>query len=310
MFYCGRDHQAADRTAHKSACKAIKKALQILDTKERELRAHPGDSLTPPNLFEEGVGHFWGILETRPYMQARYALVEALQKIHTREAVQTASDHIMDMLRLCRGDNMGVRELAPALLLRLGKDQACYDFCKWYATEGQRGDYDWGNMDLGFLDLEGENTFESIELWTRKYFDLSHTIAVMLVKVRLLLDISELHKVTLVGEQVPAEPISNIREQLVRAVVKENQKIIESPDQTSLLEMLEDQVAGLFLAVKKSNKYFWPALLDPGDNLTTRPQAYTYGSRAQMVLYLQHNYQSWAETPGAIGMIRELSNKS
>src|SRR4051794_23568030 len=121
-------------------------------------------------------------------MRARYGVVEALVKIQTFEAVQAALGHILEMLRLCRGDNMGVRDHAPALFLRLGKDQDCYDFCKWYATEGQRGDYDWGNMELGFLDVKNADTFESPKLWTGEWTDLSHAVAVTLIKVRLLID--------------------------------------------------------------------------------------------------------------------------
>jgi hypothetical protein len=52
--------------------------------------------MTPPNIFEEGVGHFWGIHETRPYMRARYGLVESLLKIKTSLAVQAALDHALD----------------------------------------------------------------------------------------------------------------------------------------------------------------------------------------------------------------------
>jgi hypothetical protein len=33
----------------------------------------------------------------------------------------------MDMLRLCRRDTLEVRDHNPALFLRLGKDQECYD---------------------------------------------------------------------------------------------------------------------------------------------------------------------------------------
>jgi hypothetical protein len=54
---------------------------------------------------------------------------------------------------------MGVRDLLPGLLLRLGKDQECYDFCQWYVTTGQRGDYDWGDMDLEFLDVKDVDSF-------------------------------------------------------------------------------------------------------------------------------------------------------
>lgn len=89
--------------------------------------------MTPPNLFEASVGHFWGIHETRPYMRSRYAVVEAYLAIDTYAAVEAARSHLADMLRLCRGDNMGVRDLVPAILLRLGRDQECYDFVGRYS---------------------------------------------------------------------------------------------------------------------------------------------------------------------------------
>ncbi|KAI5357195.1 hypothetical protein Slin14017_G125160 [Septoria linicola] len=57
---------------------------------------------------------------------------------------------------------MGVRQLAPALMLQLGKDQEAYDFMKWYGTSGSDDHYDWSNMDLPFLDLQGEDAFEPL----------------------------------------------------------------------------------------------------------------------------------------------------
>lgn len=75
--------------------------------------------------------HFGGWLQTRDYMRARYGLLESLSKIRTREAVQAARDHTMDLFRLCRGDDMGVRNMTPALMIRLGQDQEAYDFMKW-----------------------------------------------------------------------------------------------------------------------------------------------------------------------------------
>lgn len=122
VFYCGREHQFADRDDHKRACNAVKKTQSTMATEERILRDNPGDLMTPPNLFEEHAGHFWGILDTRTYMRARYALVEAFFEIETYTAVNAAHDHIMDLLRLSRSDNMGVRDLVPALKLWLGKD--------------------------------------------------------------------------------------------------------------------------------------------------------------------------------------------
>jgi hypothetical protein len=309
MMYCGRDHQVAHRGEHKAACNGVKNNQQVLDREERKLRATPGDMFTPPGatIFEDQAGHFWGIHETRPYMTQRYALVEALLKIKTIHAVQAASDHIQDMLRLCRGDNMGVRDLAPHLLLRLGKDQEAYDFVKWWATTGEDSHYDWGDTDLPYLDTKGADVFEPVERFTKTHFNTSHSIAVTLVKVRLLLDVQSLQNSGLLGEKVPQEILDSIRGQLAGNIIGANKDIMASKDQTPLIKKLESQVKEMYDGVKKSNKSYWTALLNPGRHLGKRPQMYSPGSLQHAELILQYSYDSWAETPGAIEMIRELS---
>ena len=308
VHYCSKDHQVAHRDDHKQACNAIKKSQKALDREETKLRSHPGDFMTPPNLFEESVGHFWGILETRGYMRARYALVEALLKIKTYAAVAAAQRHIMDMLRLCRGDNMGVRDLLPALDLRLGKDQECYDICKWYATTGQESNYDWGDMDNPFLDVKNADVFEPLlPNFVSKYGDLSHGVAITLLKIRLLTDARELQKSSLLSNKVPQEILDSVRDQLVSgSVIAGNKSIMNAKDQTPLIEKLEAQVQDLYTAVKKTNKYFWPALLNSGKHLAARPEAYSHGSSAQMQISLQHSFDAWMETPGSIDVIKEL----
>lgn len=72
------------------------------------------------NAFDEYVGHFWGILETRPYMRARLGLAVALRDFGD---FAVALDHLRDMLRLNPNDNQGVRDLVPGLLLALGRDR-------------------------------------------------------------------------------------------------------------------------------------------------------------------------------------------
>ena len=53
------------------------------------------------------------------YMRARYSLIEALREIDTRISVETQLQHAIDMLRLCQSNNMGFRDIAPGLMLRL-----------------------------------------------------------------------------------------------------------------------------------------------------------------------------------------------
>lgn len=279
---------------------------------EAELRATPGDGfMMPPGatIFEEEAGHFWGIVGTRPYMQARYALVEALLKIKTYAAVEAALNHLLDMLRLCRGDNMGVRDIVPAVFLRLGRDQECYDFMKWYATTGERMDYDWGDMEEPYLDLKDENAFEAPGPFVDKYAALSPTVSLTLLKIRLLFDCQALKNAALVGEKVPQEVLDNICSQMVGNIVSQRPDIVEGKNLDPLIEDLQSQVSDVYDAVQNANKYFWPALVQPGANLTAPLAAYSRGSEEEMQLILQYLYNSWTETPGAIDYIRKLTNK-
>ena len=75
-----------------------------------------GERTLGPEPFEEYVGYFWGVFETRPYMRARAALAEALWALDRREE---AVEHHREMLRLNPNDNQGVRDLQVEWLLWL-----------------------------------------------------------------------------------------------------------------------------------------------------------------------------------------------
>jgi tetratricopeptide (TPR) repeat protein len=66
--------------------------------------------------FAEDVGHFWGLIETRPYMRARAALAETLWALGRREE---AVEHQRELLRLNPNDNQGVRYRQAEYLLAL-----------------------------------------------------------------------------------------------------------------------------------------------------------------------------------------------
>lgn len=66
--------------------------------------------------FDELSGHFWGFLQTRPYMRARAGLAITLWRLGEQQA---AIDHYRAMLILNPNDNQGIRYLlATALLAR------------------------------------------------------------------------------------------------------------------------------------------------------------------------------------------------
>jgi hypothetical protein len=302
VLYCGRKHQTADRPVHRSICSKIKKAHTNLEKEERALRREEGDE-----IFEEGKGHFWLLHETRPYMRARFTLVEALLKVNTTSAVTAVLDHLLSMLQLCRGDNMGVRELVPALCLRLGHDQECYDFVKWWATTGQEDNYDWSDTDRPYLDVKGANVFEAVDFIAHKYSSLSHMVATTLLKIRLMMDLQSLQRARReAGPYVPQEILIDIQQHATSSVITGDSKILRREDQSPHILILGEQVRKLFMTIKQANEHFWPALITPGDNLKARPQLYGRGDQGEMQLTLQFYYNAWTETPGAIGAIEVL----
>ena len=74
-----------------------------------------GERALGPEGFEEYAGHFWGFLETRPYMRARAGLANTLLRLGDEDA---AIGHFRAMLDLNPNDNQGVRYTLLACLLR------------------------------------------------------------------------------------------------------------------------------------------------------------------------------------------------
>ena len=65
------------------------------------------------------IGHFWGILETRPFMRAMEGLASIQWELGLHE---DAERNFREMLHLNPGDNQGIRFLLLNLLMELGQD--------------------------------------------------------------------------------------------------------------------------------------------------------------------------------------------
>ncbi|KAK5131492.1 hypothetical protein LTR08_000886 [Meristemomyces frigidus] len=298
-------------------------ARATLDREELALRVYKGDMFTPPNPFRTNAGRFWRIPAAQPYLRSRLALVEALLKQPSREAVEAAMFHSLSMLDLARLDRIGVRRLMPAIYLRLGRDQEAYDFIKWwyFAMQDCRNDFE---PTTPYLTMKGEDIFEPIvfHLAEREVVipDLSHMVALTLIKIRVLLDLRCLEDVigdanpqnywptlqsclTTCGRQFQASNITANHPKFEQLVVHGLADSIEN---------LEDQVSTLYSMLVKENEHFWCRLLSPIDSqgrdwLELDPaeiQCEGCGEKAEV---LQMNYKSWAETPGALAVIAELA---
>jgi len=77
-----------------------------------------GENALGKEFFDENVGYFWGILETRPYMRARAGLANSLWDMGKKEEALT---HYREMLRLNPNDNQGIRYSLLNLLMELNR---------------------------------------------------------------------------------------------------------------------------------------------------------------------------------------------
>ncbi|KUM66571.1 hypothetical protein ACN42_g541 [Penicillium freii] len=292
MMYCGVEHQTAHRQEHKSACSAIRRCRVAMEKEEQALRD------LPDNPYTYGVGNFWKILETRPYMRSRAALSNTMSNVGTAESLEAQLDLLMENLRLCRGDNMGSRDVIPGLMIRLQQDQECYDFLKWWATTGQNRDYDWGNTTLPYLDIKNANPLEPVDMFRGKLINLPHIVSVTLVKVKVL-------QVLLTSMRPADGSIAHMLGLRVKpSTIAKNPNIANCEDAWLQSVKLKAQIRALYEDVHQLNSYFWPALVDPGEHLEAKTTMFSVGSVEQMRMTLNLTYEAWQEAPGAIAVIQ------
>ncbi len=144
--------------------------------------------LPPHNIFDdlESVGDFWQVFETQAYMRQLLETAIATVQVPTPISRETALDYLMETLRLCNSDNLGAPSRVPNLLLRLGRDQECYDFIKSW-----RGNFN-GRKEESFMDVKNENILENLESFRGQWPDVFHYAALTLIKIRILINLESL----------------------------------------------------------------------------------------------------------------------
>jgi tetratricopeptide (TPR) repeat protein len=105
-----------------------------------------GERSLGKEAFEEDAGHFWSVLETRPYMRARAGLAQCLWALGENEA---AVGHYRDMLRLNPNDNQGIRYLLLSCLQEIGRDAEAWKLLEQYSDEASAAwTYSWALADF------------------------------------------------------------------------------------------------------------------------------------------------------------------
>jgi tetratricopeptide (TPR) repeat protein len=109
------------------SAKTVARAIQFY-----EQGVAAGERAIGPEAFEEYEGHFWDVMETRPYMRARQGLANSLWSAgYIDEAVK----HFEDMLRLNPNDNQGIRYYLVDIYLETENDDALRQLLKRYKDD-------------------------------------------------------------------------------------------------------------------------------------------------------------------------------
>jgi len=85
-----------------------------------------------PEVFRDSAGHFWGMLETRPYMRARLGYAHCLEEAGQAEE---AVAHLLELLRLNPSDNQGMRFSLIPRLLELGRNEEASNVLAQYEDD-------------------------------------------------------------------------------------------------------------------------------------------------------------------------------
>ncbi|KAI0751404.1 hypothetical protein C8Q80DRAFT_1268646 [Daedaleopsis nitida] len=87
-----------------------------------------------PTCFDddsEYAERFWGLLETRPYMRVLQAIVRLAFEV---KDYNKSANTMIEMLRLCPGDNMGQRDWLGSFLLQAGRTAHALSFVQTWLS--------------------------------------------------------------------------------------------------------------------------------------------------------------------------------
>ncbi|CAG8183176.1 unnamed protein product [Penicillium salamii] len=203
------------------------------------------------------------------------------------------------------------REIIPAVMIRLDKDQECYDFLKWWATHGNvYGEQSYHDSEP-FLNIKDANPLEPVEPFLRNMEELPHIVCLTLIKIRLY--IIMMNKV---GPAL-ANASPKDREIVDGMLVLNKSSIATNPNIASLEGLaLADasmtvmcQIQTLYDAVNDYNPLIWPELLDPDETVGNAPMGKGLSQREQANAVQLWTWLAWAETYGATQFLHGLFTK-
>ena len=308
--YCCKDCQSQDWADHKRICKKISTLTKTVNKEAAHLSTELWGE--PGNTFEEEAGHFWGILETRPYCRARYGLAEAILELADEKKqsfiYEKALAHNMELLRLIHSDNMGIRYEVPFVFLMLNRDEDCYNFLKWWGTIDPHGRYNWGDppesKEGDWLYLTDQDLLEN-PLKFINMMELQVLAAFLWTRMRI---VSRYRLMEAVEKQIKSAVLSKDKELrcLLHILPSLEKTVLGKYQSKSSLKIQEEIMKQLLEAIEMCNKTFLPALINPEPLLSCQPPSvYSRGSSSEAYIAVKQSLGMFSSISIAKDVIKD-----
>lgn len=302
--YCSDEHKTAHKAQHNAACKAIKTCHDKVKNHLEKLECETNNV----NLAAARRSHILEDFHIQPYLEARRNLLHEICKTKNDKPLKIQLQHVTELMWRCKWEYRDIRWAAPGIMLRLGKDQYCYDFIKRWSRGVNKLGYAQGYL---HYQVRNGDIFQSPNGICQPHLNLSLLVSLTLLKIKVLLDLERLEEsesclrecaefpqelIDMVQQHVPQSPFVNNSRAIVKGGIVRRAMIMK----------LAPQVRSLLSRVRRKNPHFWPALFNSQQHLQAEvslgfpPHAVLGGSLGEMQLVLRWTYDSWAETPGAI----------
>ena len=155
-----------------------------------------------------------------------------------------------DILYLDGLYRMGVRDFAPAVSLRLGKDQPCFDFVSWHASvPASKYPEDREDFPCPFSTSRNADICSPAGAIS----NLTHMVAAVLVKYRALVDVQSIRNSYPIRDRLIPEPYEVVYHHLVGDTLRNNRAIMSRFDHTLLLKSLNSEILHKYEVVTMYN---------------------------------------------------------
>ncbi|KAG5657953.1 hypothetical protein KAF25_006904 [Fusarium avenaceum] len=228
----------------------------------------------------------------------RLARVDELLQSDSQDDAELALLELWDMLKGDRADPLGVSDIIPHVLLRVGGEQECYDFIKWWAFHGSKSPTD--NRISPFFTTKGANACEFPHALLQKGLSLSHLVALTLLKLRLFLDLEAISS-ALFDNAFGFDGTIDSIDRPVGELAQNIFKLTNSSRVERLARDIQKQYLDLCERVNAANPYVWEGLAT--EELPSAPGPHGPGSPDEARLILHHCRRAWDESEDALVMV-------